>query len=339
MNDRALMALLANDPQLADLRTLYRRHAGLDPVRAVLGDANGIIYDNPSLDPSMVRVRVCHPGDDQLSPYRVIPNEAPSLIMTPGAPVLLNYNAAGELVVVGPDREGQLAAGFNFAANNASDANAHGYTGMDSLVLLLSHTITTPATDSMSVAVRAWVFEHSGAWYLFEGNAIDLTSYVPSGALEHRLVLVYIDTSQDLQAAGSTAQSAEEPLGLSDMQEAYDAASNLLVPVWFWRLETGMTAVEKKHSWLDARQFISLSDADSHEQNTDTKLDEGGASETTAAELRAHVDDAGKHREINDGGSGATDLWRSNTINRAIGGGGGGGDGTGGTIYLYHHYR
>jgi len=51
-----------------------------------------------------------------------------------------------------------------------------------------------------------------------------------------------------------------------------------------------------------------------HTQNTDTKLDEGGANEISAATLRDHVDDADKHREINDSGTAVTDLWSADKL-------------------------
>lgn len=51
-----------------------------------------------------------------------------------------------------------------------------------------------------------------------------------------------------------------------------------------------------------------------HDQNTDTSLDSGGANEITAATLKSHVDNVAIHREINDEGTGATDLWSAQKI-------------------------
>lgn len=55
------------------------------------------------------------------------------------------------------------------------------------------------------------------------------------------------------------------------------------------------------------------------ELNKDTKLDEGGANEVTAASLTAHLADSGKHREINDSGTSATELWSASKINTDLG--------------------
>lgn len=118
-------------------------------------------------------------------------------------------------------------------------------------------------------------------------------------------------------------------------------------------------AVTKKHvhvnkALLDtyAQTEANLLDAVSkkHTQNADTKLDEGGANELTAAETRTHLDDTTnhftegsidhanilnrgttshadidthiadltKHRAINDAGTSATETWSASKINTEL---------------------
>lgn len=48
-----------------------------------------------------------------------------------------------------------------------------------------------------------------------------------------------------------------------------------------------------------------------------SKLSDGSAS-ASAAEVRAHVDDAAKHRQINDSGASATELWSAQKIRNEI---------------------
>ena len=55
-----------------------------------------------------------------------------------------------------------------------------------------------------------------------------------------------------------------------------------------------------------------------HIQNADTKLDEGGENEVSALSVKGHIDDADKHREINDSGSDVTDLWSAQKIINSI---------------------
>jgi hypothetical protein len=51
-----------------------------------------------------------------------------------------------------------------------------------------------------------------------------------------------------------------------------------------------------------------------HDQGTDTGLATGTGNAVTAAALRTHLDDATKHRVINNAGTGTTDLWSASKI-------------------------
>lgn len=55
----------------------------------------------------------------------------------------------------------------------------------------------------------------------------------------------------------------------------------------------------------------SVPSGTSHTQNSDDYLDQGGIYEVTAAELRAHLDNAAKHRLIRDATNSTTALWSS----------------------------
>lgn len=59
---------------------------------------------------------------------------------------------------------------------------------------------------------------------------------------------------------------------------------------------------------------VAANTAARHTQGTDLALDTGNANEVTAADLRAHLDDADIHREINDAGTATTDLWSADKI-------------------------
>ncbi len=61
-------------------------------------------------------------------------------------------------------------------------------------------------------------------------------------------------------------------------------------------------------------QAIEANTAASHTQNSDTMLDEGETNEVTASDLRTHLDDADKHREIDDTSTGTDDLWSADKI-------------------------
>ena len=63
-----------------------------------------------------------------------------------------------------------------------------------------------------------------------------------------------------------------------------------------------------------------LEDADDkkHTQNSDTKLDDGQSDEVTAADLRIHLDNLTKHREIDDSSTADTRLWSGSKINAEL---------------------
>ena len=55
-----------------------------------------------------------------------------------------------------------------------------------------------------------------------------------------------------------------------------------------------------------------------HTRNKDSHLDKGGVNESTAVDIRTHLDNNTKHRLINDAGSGESDLWSANKIDAEI---------------------
>ena len=63
---------------------------------------------------------------------------------------------------------------------------------------------------------------------------------------------------------------------------------------------------------------VAANTAARHTQNTDIMLDMGNPNQVTAAEIRAHIDDADKHRLINDVGNASTDLLSAQEINSRI---------------------
>ena len=69
---------------------------------------------------------------------------------------------------------------------------------------------------------------------------------------------------------------------------------------------------------FNAAVSSSTAGAKAHDQNGDTKLANGTANEVTAAAIRAHLDDATKHRSINDGVVSTTTTWSSTKVESEI---------------------
>lgn len=77
---------------------------------------------------------------------------------------------------------------------------------------------------------------------------------------------------------------------------------------------SGLTATKVRGAIDEVESRVDTLEGVSHTQNTDTKLDEGGPNELTAAETRTHLDNLTKHRLINDASTSTNELWSSDKI-------------------------
>lgn len=79
-------------------------------------------------------------------------------------------------------------------------------------------------------------------------------------------------------------------------------------------INEGVTNEYYTEAKVSANTDVAANTAARHDQNSDTLLDEGNTNEVSAADVRAHLDNLTKHREINDAASGVTDLWSASKI-------------------------
>ena len=247
------------DSAFEDIRRDFERSTGQVVFRAVVGDENGRIYATPG-DPSVLWVRR-QQADGTLGVAISLPNES---VLKPdnGLPVRLGYNPDGDLVIVGAIREAALAAGYNYAANNPADPAGQAWNGKNSWVEALSIPVSTAGvggSDSTLVGVKSWIYISGGTVQHFPGGTIDLASSVPAAG-NWRLALVYLNQSNALAVATSTAQTADlDPLDLTDVQECLDATSKMAAPLAIWKLTAGQTNITNEDLFLDMRQFIGAS--------------------------------------------------------------------------------
>lgn len=234
------------------VRQKVRRRLGLEEYRAVLGDANGVIYDDPVKRPGYVRVRYLTAAGLSLPPVVLCDSYVGP--MAPGTPILLRYNSDGELCVTKPNVTGQIAAGFNPLYNNPADQTMTKHVETSAIVPLLCHP-TSPV--SMNVMVREFCYKRGKTANLFAGALVDLTAYVPAAG-DQCLVLLSLKTDNTIEVTQSDDQSMIIPLDLTDVQEAVDDATAYSIPVWFWRLADGQTTVIDTDSRMDFRHFINI---------------------------------------------------------------------------------
>jgi hypothetical protein len=97
----------------------------------------------------------------------------------------------------------------------------------------------------------------------------------------------------------------------------------------FHATDDGGTFVDNGTSWTDVSAGISdlddIADGTTYGKVLNTYLDSNrvdgvynGTSKLTGLTIQNHIDDTGKHREINDSGSNATDLWSAEKIQLSI---------------------
>lgn len=231
-------------------RQEIRRKLGLDKRRAILGDADGVIYE----DMARGLVRVRQETANGFSLDRVVRFRG-QMRMKPGRVVTLGYDEDGELCVLNPNFAGQVQQGVSPFEDNAADENRVEFVNQQQIVTALSHP-TSPASDS--VAVQPWIFVRDGVIQQFAGEQVDLSSYWP-GAEQQRVVgLFYDEASNEIQASASTAQHTLDPLTLEDVQESIDGAGLDNAPIWFWKMAGADGTLKKAQSFLDGRQFLNV---------------------------------------------------------------------------------
>lgn len=242
--------------EFSQVKRDFLRAIGQEWYRASLGDGDGIIYEPGR--PGYVRVR--YVTANELSLPTTVRMRA-TIPMRPGIAVIVQWSAfdRGYAVVAG-DFDGLEQQEVSPLVMNAADPNAYAFKPSDFIPMLMSHPFTTPEADSLKVAVREFPYlDASGTWHFFGGveGGVDLTSSIPGGTAQHRLAGLFLKTDDTIEVSASTAQSQLDPLVLADVQECQAGASAGSLPVWFWRLYTGQTAIVNEDSFLDGRQFIS----------------------------------------------------------------------------------
>lgn len=270
-----------SDLQRSLLKSDLSRGLNRVTIRAILGDGSGRIYDSQNPNSGYVWVQQ-QTSNGYSTAQRVRgPYQGAPVQMIPGNPVVLKLDTDGQLFVAGPDFQSAVSVGINPNANNASDENAKGWTNQSSIVTLVS-TCTPP--PSLSVLVRGWMAISNLALTWFPGGTVDLTALVPTAGNQCIAVIVVKSDYATLAAYASTAKDSTDVLGVTDIQEALNAAAAVdpaAVPIWAWRLHDAQTTITDKDSWLDLRQFLNLTSAAETKLATVASVDMNTATATT----------------------------------------------------------
>lgn len=250
--------------ELAKLSSQFQKRMGLTTFRATLGDADGRVdANNISAPDSYVYVR--YTQADGLSQPTVLPFRA-NMQKTPGAAVIVGYDPDdGRLCVLRPDTNAQLSVGTNPITNNAADELNSYWINQQRIVTLASHPISS-AADSMIVTVQPWlrIDMVNGTVAYWQGDKVDLTSYIPAGAGEWAIACVFWKSDNALETFASTPKPSQNDLDVeNDILECVLAASDGSQPVWSWQLYNGQTGItpgaisEGGDDFMDLRQIVN----------------------------------------------------------------------------------
>lgn len=256
------MVDVQNKIQFNNTQRAIRKRLGLDTYAATLGDANGQVKENNR--PGYVRVRYTTAAGQSLPP--VVRMRA-NLPLQPELSVRVGYDSQGELAVIEGDFDGMESQGVDPMIANTADTSIYGYINQSSILTLLSHALTTGNSPSTDVAVRAFIYLLDGVWLYFPGERVALSGYIPGAALQC-LAGLYLKSDQTIEVFVSSDKNLLDPLGFDDLTEIHAQASSGSLPVWFWRLHEAQSSITEADSFLDARQFINVSNATAGTDNS-----------------------------------------------------------------------
>jgi hypothetical protein len=113
---------------------------------------------------------------------------------------------------------------------------------------------------SLSVMVRSLVYIVDRTAHSFLSTKVDLTSSVPTAG-NQCLVGLFLKDDDTIEVVASTAQTMDDPLDLTDIQECITGSSQNSTPVWAWQLQDAQTTITDKTVNFGLRDVISITGA------------------------------------------------------------------------------
>ena len=265
--------------EIDNLKADLGKKLNLVPIRAVLGDASGVLYD--PLNPNSGYVYIRQRTSNGLSTAQKVrgPYQGSGVQMTPGAAVIVKWDADGQLFVASPDFQATLSAGQNPVQSNAGDANSNGWTNQSGIVTLVSHCT---APFSTSVVVRGWMPITLSPLTItqFPGAQVDLSGFIPTAGNQCLACIFLMADLATIEVKASTTKPATDVITVADIQECLSAATVGDKPIWAWRLHDAQTTIIDADSWLDLRQFLNLESSGEIKLSTTTGVDMNTATPT-----------------------------------------------------------
>lgn len=306
--------------------TMARREEGT-PAR--LGDGNGNLFPIPGRN-DIAWARLQRPGSVTLERVNVS-----QVTAAHGAPVLVREDRNGDLEAYGSDPSEASRFWAEFGKGNVpAHQDTHQYLGPD--VLFMDSRQLKPlqtrllATPGLSVYLEPLVYPF-GKGQAWNGDEIDLTSYVPGGDGQQRFVITGLNTGSNTpEVFASTVTSFTYvsgtipyvPFTLLEVARLAYGHENYM-PSMAVRLYGGMTSLERYDLFADCRNWLEVPGRKHNYAATSTPTTSDDASQGYQAGSTWYHISTGNVYLCVDNTTGAA-VWRLIT---------GGGEGTGGNEF------
>ena len=248
---------------LAQLRRNYRKRTGQTSVRAILGDSSGAI--SVPGEPQYYYVRLANGTNaDGTTQY----GEAWPVLS--GGYMGSEANGTGVLVII--DHDGQWAlrtdrgalieAGLNPRAENPNSPYSK-FVDLTYALIGYAVPIGTTTTVSMQAVVYPLVYiDDTGTLKTFAGAQIDFAADVPAADGDDNdmqlIAGLFLNSDNTLETVTSTAKLVGDTLSWDvDVAEVIAARSARAMPLRYFTLYTGQTALTVADEFGDGRQWVN----------------------------------------------------------------------------------
>lgn len=246
-----------------ELRREIRRRLQMDDRIAILGDNNS---------PSRVRVPgrsdhvyVRYPASDNNTAGLGWPTIAKMVVDisdTPGKPVIVGWDNEGDWAVKTVSTKGLIVSGESAGAGTQSN-QINQWADLNQSPYLRSQPLGAGAPLYVSVLNLKYI-DSDRLYHDFNGEAVDLESYLPTNPNEWLLAGLFLKQSDDtVEVVTSTAQNFSEPLTAEDMQECIDGSTDLSIFIAGWILRYEQTVIAETDKLIDFRQWVNVPQAGS----------------------------------------------------------------------------
>jgi len=240
-------------------RGAFRQSLNIEWNTAIVGDGSGNINDPYWVGSGRVWVRFL--TDNGYSTPTLVrgPSKQLATALTDGLNVKIKYDGSTEPYIDDVDVHAAVISGYYPVQNPPAAIGAGDGSTQDQLsTLRVSQNTDQP---SMVVHIGQWVPIISNFAYEFQGDDIDLTSFVPSSGLHCCVVIFVKNDYATTEVFASTPVSLVQALTVDDLNEALALCTPGSTAAWSYDLKDTATTVLDTDTYMDNRQLVNVQGA------------------------------------------------------------------------------